>query len=336
MNAANPRILEESDLALLSALQTAPRAPWTAIGQVVGIDSSTAARRWRRLEESRLAWFVAHHSPGHLAPTVDAAVVDFTAPPAARVATLEHLAARPEVLNADLLAGDHDGSIVVVGHGLASAAERVDQLLADAPSVDRVRRRFIVRIFAEDTQWRLPVLSRSQRRVIATPGTDHVPSPPRAAVIDDLVTALQHDARMSLAHLAGRLGVSEVTARRQLDRALRSDAIRLGCDFVVSSVGIGRAVRLDLASQEPEKAGTSVAAQPATARCLEVVGDGNILAEVRMPSLTRLSQIESAIHAATGAHTLRRHTVLRAFKRYGRRVCEDGRLAPEEKVSSSR
>ncbi|WP_241196675.1 AsnC family protein, partial [Streptomyces sp. ADI95-17] len=39
----------ELDLALVDALQAAPRAPWSRIGRALGVDATTAARRWERL-----------------------------------------------------------------------------------------------------------------------------------------------------------------------------------------------------------------------------------------------------------------------------------------------
>ncbi|MEK0100560.1 AsnC family protein, partial [Streptomyces sp. A475] len=50
---------EETDLALVDALQTDPRAPWSRIGPAVGVDATTAARRGARLERAGLAWVTA-------------------------------------------------------------------------------------------------------------------------------------------------------------------------------------------------------------------------------------------------------------------------------------
>src|SRR5690606_4785018 len=49
-------VLPEVDLAIVHALQVAPRASWQRIGAVIGLDPATAARRWARLEEQRVAW----------------------------------------------------------------------------------------------------------------------------------------------------------------------------------------------------------------------------------------------------------------------------------------
>ncbi|MGR7001955.1 AsnC family transcriptional regulator [Yinghuangia aomiensis] len=60
--AAEP--LDELDLALVHALQVAPRAPWSGLAPVLGVDAVTLARRWRRLSASGRAWVTCYAGPG--------------------------------------------------------------------------------------------------------------------------------------------------------------------------------------------------------------------------------------------------------------------------------
>ncbi|MFF2513469.1 Lrp/AsnC family transcriptional regulator [Streptomyces sp. NPDC058086] len=46
--------LDELDRGVVHALQIHPRAPWTLVGEVLGVNPVTAARRWHRLEEAGL------------------------------------------------------------------------------------------------------------------------------------------------------------------------------------------------------------------------------------------------------------------------------------------
>jgi DNA-binding Lrp family transcriptional regulator len=39
----------DDDRLLIGALQVAPRAPWSDIGQVLGVSAVTASRRWDRI-----------------------------------------------------------------------------------------------------------------------------------------------------------------------------------------------------------------------------------------------------------------------------------------------
>ncbi|MGA7205706.1 MAG: AsnC family protein, partial [Specibacter sp.] len=52
--------LSEEDLALIHALQIAPRAGWVDLGAVLGVHPSNAAARWERLVASGAAWITAH------------------------------------------------------------------------------------------------------------------------------------------------------------------------------------------------------------------------------------------------------------------------------------
>ncbi|WP_254716479.1 AsnC family protein [Actinomadura sp. WMMB 499] len=52
--------LDELDHQLVTALQTAPRADWRRIGAALGVDGSTAARRWARLSGAGLAWLACY------------------------------------------------------------------------------------------------------------------------------------------------------------------------------------------------------------------------------------------------------------------------------------
>ncbi|MCK0520443.1 AsnC family protein [Williamsia sp. DF01-3] len=51
---------DDIDDQIVHALQVAPRAPWGAVGDVLGISAATASRRWDRLVENGLAWIVTY------------------------------------------------------------------------------------------------------------------------------------------------------------------------------------------------------------------------------------------------------------------------------------
>lgn len=49
-------LLSEDDLALIHALQLRPRASWTDLGRVLGVDPATASRRYARPSRRGEAW----------------------------------------------------------------------------------------------------------------------------------------------------------------------------------------------------------------------------------------------------------------------------------------
>lgn len=332
MSVADPLpVLPEVDLALVHALQVAPRAPWSAIGAVIGVDPATAARRWRRLAADRLAWFVVRPSATALASDRDAAVLWLRCRPGAAARVADRLAADDAVYGVDVIAGRGDLTAVVVGRGLAGLRARIDALIDD-PDITGARTAVIADVYREDAQWQVSVLSAGQRSQLASPHrSDGGPVDPEA--LTRLTEALTEDARMSLADLGRRLGTSEVTARRTLLRALASQSIRLGCDVVASAVGAGRAVVLEAEVADPRGAGRAVAALSPVVRCAAVVGSANLVVMARFGSLAALADFERA--AATVVDRWRvvdRSTITHAVKRQGRVLAEDGRL----RASSSR
>ncbi|WP_194236484.1 AsnC family protein [Streptomyces phyllanthi] len=90
----DPFILDEIDLALVNALQVAPRASWSVVGQVLGITPTTAARRWDRNATSGAAWVTAYPWLSTWARHYCLAFVDVDCRPAAAHRVVQPLAAR--------------------------------------------------------------------------------------------------------------------------------------------------------------------------------------------------------------------------------------------------
>lgn len=218
---------------------------------------------------------------------------------------------------------------IVLGRGLAPLHDAVERLSAQHHDVIGVRVAFLSAVHREDAQWRLRVLAPAQQAHLITPQTEGASRgrPLRPEVVADLTAALGEDARMSLADLGGRLGTSEVTARRLLDRALRTQSIRLGCDVVAPAVGAGRAVLLDVEVDDPHCAGRAIAELPPVLRCATVVGPGNLVLVARFASLGTLAGFESAASAvAPGWRVIDRATITHAVKRQNRLLEADGRV----------
>ncbi|WP_436700306.1 AsnC family transcriptional regulator [Nocardioides sp. BYT-33-1] len=320
-------ILPEIDLALIDALQVNPRAPWTTIASVLDIDAVTAARRWRRLHDDRLAWWVVRPSAARLTPYLDATLVLLRCAPGAAAEAADRAAAPEWTHTVDLLAGTADLGVVVLGSGLAEADRRVDELAVRCEG-EVVERRVVADVHAEDAGWRLGICSASQRQALLPRNDRPVPAAPRADVVDELLAALGDDARLSGQELATRVGGSEPTVRRALDRALRSGAIQLGCDLATPAAGLGRGVLLEVEVDDPVRSGRALAAAGPVHRCVQTVGAGNLTLGVRLSSLGRLPAAEADLAAvAPGWQVRGRVTVLRPVKRQGQLLDAQGRRA---------
>jgi DNA-binding Lrp family transcriptional regulator len=324
-------VLAELDLAVLHALQVAPRAPWQLIGEVLGVDAATPARRWARLVDERLAWGTVWPTPERHAVHRDAAIVHLDCDPGAVAGVAAAAADLPWALSVDQVAGDDaDLSVVVVGTGLGPLADLVHGGLAALPGVRGARIRFISVVHREDSQWRLPVLSRRQQDrllVDSRPRDAAVPRPPREDVLDELTAALAEDVRVTVATLARRLGVAEVTARRALDRALGSARLRLGCDVAGSAVGLGRGVELEADSDHVRSAGAALAGLDAAHRLVEAISEAPLVLMARFTSLADTEALEERARTLAPGLTVRtRRTVVRTIKRNGHVLDADGRM----------
>ncbi|MFI5084537.1 MAG: AsnC family protein, partial [Actinomycetales bacterium] len=52
--------LSEDDLALINALQIAPRMSWADAADVLGVHATSLAARWARLRKQGVAWVTGH------------------------------------------------------------------------------------------------------------------------------------------------------------------------------------------------------------------------------------------------------------------------------------
>lgn len=327
MNESRPLpVLSETDLALVSALQVAPRAPWSAIGRAVGVDPVTAARRWGRLQDERLAWFVVRPSAERLAPGRDAVLLIIRCRPGTQITVAERLAAVREAYAVDLLAGDDDIAVILIGRGLGAMRATVDALLGDIPEVTAARVYFLSQVHREDAQYRLGALS-PEKSAELLPAKGGRVTPPAVEVVEEITAVLLEDPRMSLADLGRRMGLSEPTARRLLDRVLRSRAIRLGCDVVASAGGAARGVVIEACVEDPVTAGRAIAELPAVLRCASIVGPANLAVIARFGALDELPAFETAASAVAPGWVIRsRATVARSVKRQGHVLDDEGRL----------
>jgi len=313
------RDLGELDLAIVHALQVDVRAPWTRVAAAVGADPATVARHWQALREESLAWLPAWPTPERWSSSTDVAVVllDAATPPA----VVDAVVRQPWVLGADETSA---GVLVLVAGagGLTLIGERVRALAGLGAPV--LRMDVASAIVAEDSGWRLRVLSRAQQRMLRDSAARDL-KPLRAEVVDELAAALDDDPRMPAATLAQTLGVSEATARRAVDRAVASGLLRLGCDLAMPAAGFRRGAILWGRAGDAEEAAARASRLPEAHRVGILVGAAPLFACVLARTLTALSGIERAW--GDDVEVVDRWAVLRPLKRNGHLLDALGRSA---------
>lgn len=323
-----PRLLDELDLAIVHALQLDARAPWTRVAAAVGADAATVSRRFEQMSDERLAWLTCWPKPAQWESSTDLAMVVLEAH-----ADLNAIGALPWVLSIDETSAG-GVALVASGSGLRGLGAAVRELTRTAGLGDRAaapRMHVVSAVLAEDSMWRTRALDANGQRIMAGPTGAEPPSAPKPALVAELAAVLIEDPRMSAAVLATRLGVSEATARRAVERASLSGRLGLGCDLSAPAAGLRRGAMLWARSSQLHAAGGQAKRLPQAYRVLEVVGPAPLCISVRATTLTALPEIERTL----GEHIeiVDRWTVLGARKRNGHLLDEWGRTRGRVEVS---
>src|SRR3954453_23509966 len=224
--------LDEDDLALVEALQRDPRAPWTAVAEMVGTNAATASRRWERLIASGGAWVTGAPGPGSQHAQL-LAYVEATCLPSEKTRVAQQLAGDAHALSVDITAGGRDLLLTVAAVDLPTLGRYLLERLDRGGGGAGTRAPVATRLYTEGSLWRLGVLPSTG------PGTS-LPAT-RPAVLDEvdreLMSALGVDGRASYAALAEATGISQPTARRRVERLISSGAVLLRTEVAAPLAG---------------------------------------------------------------------------------------------------
>ncbi|MEC3920567.1 Lrp/AsnC family transcriptional regulator [Nocardia sp. CDC160] len=312
---------DERDLDLVNALQINPRASWTRIGESLGMDATTAARRWGQLTGSGLAWITAY------------------APEFATVAYLrlrcraEHLAeisdraaAMPAVFSVDRMTGSLPLQLSVAVENLSALDDLTTRELAVLPGVEEIRTAVGLHVYMEGSHWRPQALDPGQRNRLTDP-REPVASRPRPGDAA-LVLALAADGRRSIADLARDTGLTETTVRRRVSDMTRSGRLVFRCDFAEQAAGWTVTANYwgRLPADALDDLGAALASWPEIRLCSATADDDNValIAWLRAPREALL--LETRLRREfPELRIMERQLTLRTLKRMGRILGPRGR-----------
>lgn len=227
---------DETDIALLEALQVNVRAPWEAVGAAIGVDGATARRRWNRILDRRAAWTTV--STGNLPGQMTAvATAKCTAGFARDVA--RELARNPCVVSVETVIGSHDLRLTVVVRDIVDLGNFLSRDVAGLPGLLSVDSQLIDRVYVQGAKWRPGALTASAERGLHVPSYDRRAYSPRAHDIDGpLNEMLVEDARLPSTILAERLGVSETLVRRRINSLTNLGLLVLRAEAAPHLIGL--------------------------------------------------------------------------------------------------
>lgn len=323
--------LDELDRGVVHALQIHPRAPWTLVGEVLGVNPVTAARRWHRLQEAGLAWVTAYPRLDN-SRIVVTGVIEVDTEPGVAEDVAQALAADPAVPNIKLTAGGRDLVAAVQARSLDELARLTTLLFQRTPGIRATRTHVSTGVPTEGSRWRLRSLDAAQSaRIEAAAPSPALPAPAAEARWDDLdaglLELLSTDGRMSLRELSARTDTSLTTVRRRL-QSLLAARLSLRCDLArpLSGWPLSAVYFASVPGRFVAETSRVLAGVREVRSCAITAGPYNLVVDVWLRDLHDVHAFEAHLSRKLPRLTVAdRSVVLRTVKHMGRLLDHDGR-----------
>ncbi|MFD6098943.1 Lrp/AsnC family transcriptional regulator [Nocardiopsis flavescens] len=318
--------LDETDRRLIQALQINPRARWSALAPIIGVDSVTLARRWERLSGHGLAWVAGHPGAGTRGPS---AIVEVEVEPSATLEIAGALAADAEAFTIDHTAGGRDLLVIVGAADPDALSEYIMGRMRRLAGVRATRTLLLSSPFTDAGQWRLRSLSAeevaSAERTVAAPTAARGHVEPQLE--HDLLQILGHDGRATVTAIARELGTGQRRIREAF--ATLSAQGRLVVRTEVARAHSGWPVHawyfLRVPANKAERVGSAIARPNEVRMAVSTIGPYNLVLSVWMRTLAEVQRLEAAIEESIpGVSIADRSVVLRGLKKEGRHLQAGG------------
>ncbi|MEU8237731.1 Lrp/AsnC family transcriptional regulator [Actinoplanes missouriensis] len=289
--------LDELDYQLLTALQLAPRADWQRIGAALGVDASTAARRWNRLFRSGHAWISCMPAQFALQSVVLAVIeVDCVAGRLPEVAA--GLADDVNIVTLEHVTGARDLLIQAAFVDHVQLGRYLSLRLGMLPGVAASRTQIALTVHIEGSRWRLDRLSDEARQSLVE-GRPTTVRPGHVLGDEDvrLMQVLSEDPRQPAVRIAERTGLSPTTVRRRLDRldAERSLAYRCEVARYVSGYPISVSIWCTLPAGDTGRVVSKLSGMRETRFCATLSGSANLILVVWLRSVQEVAAFEARL-----------------------------------------
>jgi DNA-binding Lrp family transcriptional regulator len=306
--------LDELDLKLVNCLQIQPRASWSLIADVIGVDGATVARRWTRLSAAGHVWISAYPAHSEVLAYVE---IDCLAGASATVA--DAVAADPRVGTVEHTTGEHDLLLTVFMPDLRTLSEFLLTTLGSTPGVVATRVLLTTVMHSEGSRWRLRSLDAEQtkriERALFLPSNK--PWPLHA---DDrqVYTQLLRDPRISYSDLAARTGLSITTARRRLNELLSNGVVTMRCELAqpLTDWPISAALWGHVPPARLERIARQLSGMPETRMCAAVTGgSNNLLLFVWLRDLGDVQHLEAVLDERIPELTIKSRAISLGYRK---------------------
>ena len=317
------------DVQLVYALQLDGRAPFSLIGEVLGVSDQTIARRYHRLRSAGQLRVRGLVEPDLIGLTSWLIRVQCTPNAAAVVA--EALARRPDTAWISLTSGGTEVACVVRTRSGDEDSHLLLDTLPRSRGVTGITAQCVLHTYFGGvlslinksgtlTQDQVAALQPAAR-ARSGPGGIRPAAPGRIVAEDTaLLAALELDGRTTHRDLAAATGWSQTTVRRRIADLQDSGMLYFDVDFHHSLLDLSARgmVWLTVSPDRLDAAGEAMARHPETAYVAATTGKANLYASVLSPSTEALyTYLTADIAQLPGLHEVETVMVMRTVKRSG-------------------
>jgi DNA-binding Lrp family transcriptional regulator len=315
-----PALLDDIDRRLIHALAIDARAPFRAIGEVIGCSDQTAARRYRRLQEVadlRVIGDVEAERVGW-----DDWLLRLQCTPAGTTPVAEALSRRPDTRWIQLASG---GTEIVCVLQARTPEQRDALLLKGLPGsrhVVQVAAHLMLETYSPEAWGGIAsALDPAEAARLDPPEVD---AEGATLALDDLdhalLARLGEDGRASHSAIATAIHTHESTVRRRIDELRRAGALVFEIDLDTTALGLDTHAYLwlSVAPNQLLHIGTTLATHPEVAYVGATTGRTNLFASaVFRDSHHMFEYLSTRLATLDGIQSVETAPTLRTLKRTG-------------------
>ena len=307
--------LDAVDRALIHALHIDGRAPFTKIGDVLGVSTQTVARRYRRLRAEASLRVVGLPDPQRAGQAEW--MVRLTATPHTAQDLAHALARRADTAWIKLMSGGTEICVNVQ----APAASDHSLLLRDIPRTASITavsaHQLLHRYFGGPAAWLGRANSLDAAQIAALTPVHQGPGKPLTGEDDALMAVLQRDGRASLAELATVTGWSAATVARRLADLQAGGTVFFELEVEPAPLGATTQALLwmAVAPAHLDRVAKKLSTHPEVALVAATTGSATLVAHALCPDAAALHHyLTHRLGALDAIRTLETAPVLRTIK----------------------
>ena len=310
--------LDDLDQRLIHAIQISPRAAWTALAPIVGVDAVTLARRWARLRETGLVYATGYATGGPGA----IALIEIECTPGETLDVAAALIHDPQAVSIDITAGGRDIVVTLAAPGPAALSQWTLERIRGVGHVRTMRTHLVSHTLADASSWRLRALTTAEAAAVTAIEPAAPVRPPRLTpeARIGLLAALGADGRASASAIGAAIGVSAqrvrnaiLAMRRSGQLAIRVDVARAQTPWPISAWYF-----LRVPSAMVAQIGPLLTRLDEVRLVVNTVGQYNVIMAVWLRTLQDVGRLEAIIEdRLPGVTIVDRSVVLRTVKHMG-------------------